>query len=198
MLANMLAFAKRFARDEHGSFVLEFAITFPMLIMLSFGLLEFSLVVFDYQRASEATRRGVRLAIIQEPIPNTANLLEGAVIICIAADGVTVTCTGGSPSDEADARFAELLLVMRQIYPTLTGQNIIITFEATDVGSADDIGGIFPLVTLELSGVVHEMIVGHLIGISQVEFPSFRTTVLGNGKWVNTAGIDIGYTGAAA
>ena len=193
MFGKLIGYAKRFARDEDGAFLVEFSITFPVLILLSFGLLEFSLVVFDYQRAAEATRRGVRLAIIQPPIPNTANLLIDEVIVCTAPGG-TVECTGGSPYDdaatpevEADILFAALLARMQQAYPTLTSNNIIITFEGTNVGSAEDIGGVFPLVTLQLTGVVHEMIVGHLIGIEQIEFPDFKASVLGNGKWVNTA-----------
>ena len=186
MLARFRTFANRFARDESGAFLIEFGITFPVLILLSFGLLEFSLVVFDYQRAAEATRRGVRLAIIQEPIPNTANLLQDAVIVCTAPDG-TVTCTGGSPSTNADALFAALLTEMQVAYPTLNTANIIITFSGTDVGSSGDVGGVFPLVTLQLTGVRHDMIVGHVIGIDSVEFPDFKATVLGNGKWVNTA-----------
>jgi len=186
MMTRFLTFARRFARDEEGAFIIEFGITFPVLILLSFGLLEFSLVVFDYQRAAEATRRGVRLAIIQEPIPNTANLLQDAVITCTAPGG-TVQCTGGSPSANADALWAALLDEMQKAYPTLTNANVVVTFEGTDVGSSGDIGGVFPLVTLQLTGVRHDMIVGHLIGIDSVQFPDFKATVLGNGKWVNTA-----------
>jgi hypothetical protein len=186
MLSDILRFTKRFARDESGAFIIEFGITFPVLILLSFGLLEFSLVVFDYQRAAEATRRGVRLAIIQEPIPNTANLLIDEVIVCTAPSG-TVQCTGGSPGAAADTLWAALLAEMQEAYPTLTNANIVVTFEGTDVGSSEEIGGVFPLVTLQLTGVTHEMIVGHLIGIESISFPDFKATVLGNGKWVNTA-----------
>ena len=192
MFGQLVAYAGRFARDEEGAFLIEFAITFPVLILLSFGLLEFSLVVFDYQRAAEATRRGVRLAIIQEPIPNTTALnppeegVPATTIVCTAPAG-TVACTGGSPSAEADALWADLLAEMREVYPTLTDANVIVTFEGTRVGSPDDIGGVFPLVTVELTGVVHKMMVGHLIYIDEIEFPNFKATVLGNGKWVNTA-----------
>lgn len=192
MFETVIAFAKRFARDEEGAFLIEFGITFPVLILLSFGLLEFSLVVFDYQRAAEATRRGVRLAIIQPPIPNTTNLnppeegVPATAIVCTKpAD--TVTCDGGSPSANADDLWAALLTEMQKAYPTLTDQNVVVTFEGTRVGDPDDVGGVFPLVTVELKDVTHEMIVGHLIGVTSISFPDFKATVLGNGKWVNTA-----------
>lgn len=176
----------RFLRDEDGAFIIEFGITFPVLILLSFGLLEFSLVVFDYQRAAEATRRGVRLAIIQEPVPNTTNLLHDTVITCEAASDGVVSCEGGSPSVDADARFAALLTEMQKAYPPLDYTNIVVTFEGTQVGDPDEAGGVFPMVTLELRNVAHEMIVGPLIGVKTITFPAFTTTVLGNGKWVNT------------
>ena len=192
MFGKAFGFARRFVRNEDGAFIIEFAITFPVLILLSFGLLEFSLVVFDYQRAAEATRRGVRVAIIQAPIPNTAALLPpepggapGSYIVCTAPGGV-VECTGGSPSANADALFASMLAEMKEIFPSLTSENVVITFEGTNVGEEGEVGGVFPLVTLQLVDVAHEMIVGNLIGVARIPFPDFKATVLGNGKWVNT------------
>jgi len=177
---------RRFLRDEDGAFIIEFAIAFPVLILLSFGLLEFSLVVFDYQRAAEATRRGIRTTILSYTIPNTATLLDGSVISCRLSNNV-VTCTGGSPSDLAADQFNILLAEMREVYPTLTEDNVIVTYEGTDVGAVTDAGGILPLVTLELQGVRHDMIVGQIIGIPYIEFPAFTTTVLGPGNAVNVA-----------
>ena len=166
--------------------MVEFGIAFPVLLLLSFGLLEFSLVVFDYQRAAEATRAGVRHTIISAPIANTATILSGSVITCTSADGA-VSCAGGSPHTDADAHFQALLDEMQGIYPTLEASNVIVTYEGTDVGEEDEFGGLFPLVTLELTGVRHDMIVGHLIGIDYIEFPGFTTTVLGPGNYANVA-----------
>ena len=166
--------------------MVEFGIAFPVLILLSFGLLEFSLVVFDYQRAAEATRAGVRHTILNDPIANTASILNGAVITCQKADE-EVVCVGGSPDADADELFQALLEEMQGIYPTLVESNLIVTYEGTDVGEEDEFGGLFPLVTLQLSGVRHDMIVGHLIGIDYIEFPAFTTTVLGPGNYTNVA-----------
>ena len=98
-----------------------------------------------------------------------------------------VSCTGGSPSLYAADQFNILLGEMREVYPTLTESNVIITYEGTNIGAPDEAGGILPLVTLELEGVRHDMIVGHLIGIPYIEFPAFTTTVLGPGNAVNVA-----------
>ena len=176
----------RFIADENGAFVIEFGIAFPILLLLSFGLLEFSLVVFDYQRAAEATRRGIRTTILSYTIPNTATLLDGSVIRCSMSGGI-VSCTGGSPSEFAADQFNILLAEMQQIYPTLTEENVIVTYEGTNVGAADEAGGILPLVTIELLGVRHDMIVTPIVGITHIDFPPFTTTVLGPGNAVNVA-----------
>jgi len=186
MNRKLYSAARRFLRDEDGAFIVEFGIAFPVLILLSFGLLEFSLVVFDYQRAAEATRRGVRTTILSYTIPNTATLLDGSVISCRLSNNV-VSCTGGSPSEFAADQFNVLLTEMREVYPTLTEDNVIVTYEGTDVGAPEDAGGILPLVTLQLQGVRHDMIVGQVIGIPYIEFPAFTTTVLGPGNAVNVA-----------
>lgn len=185
MKANLAISIRRFLADEDGAFIIEFAITFPVLILLSFGLLEFSLVVFDYQRAAEATRQGVRLTIIETPIANTAQLLVDSVIQCTSTGG-TVSCTDGSPSLDANERFQSLLIEMQQIYPTLIEENLVVTYEGTKVGDAEIEGGTLPLVTLQLRDVRHDMIVGPLIGIPYIEFPDFATTVLGPANYVVT------------
>ncbi|MBE9556983.1 MAG: pilus assembly protein [Proteobacteria bacterium] len=184
--AKPVPFLRRFLADEDGAFIIEFAFAFPVLILLSFGLLEFSLVVFDYQRAAEATRQGTRFAILNNPIANTATVLEGSVISCSRPNGA-VECVGGSPSATADADFLALLAQMQGIYPTLVAENISIIYEGTDVGDVDSSGGIFPMVTLELLNVKHDMIIGDLIGIKTINFPPFTTTVLGPGNYVNVA-----------
>ena len=184
--ARLAPILRRFLANEDGAFLIEFAIAFPVLILLSFGLLEFSLVVFDYQRAAEATRAGVRQTILYTPIANTGAIEEGSVITCYKTTE-TVQCDGGLPNATADEHFQYLLEEMQGIYPTLEAGNLIITYEGTDVGDADSSGGIFPLVTLHLKGVKHDMIVGHIIGIDTIEFPPFTTTVLGPGQFVNVA-----------
>ena len=186
MKKTALITIRRFLADEEGAFIVEFGIAFPVLILLSFALLEFSLVVFDYQRAAEATRSGVRHTIISPPIANTATLIVGNTIVCKNPAG-TVVCDGGSPSVDANVRWASLMANMTPIYPTLTSANVVVTYEGTDVGEEDEYGGIFPLVTVQLDGVTHKMIVGHLIGIDSIEFPAFTTTVLGPGNYVMVA-----------
>ena len=175
---------RRFIGDETGAFTIEFGITMPTLMLLSLGLMEFSLVGFDFQRASEASRRAVRLAVISSPVPNTANLLEGGTIVCTSSGG-TVSCDGGSPSTDADAQFQILVATMQEAYPAIQEEHLRLTYESTDVGDVDDVGGIIPLVTVEIIGLEHDFIVGHVIGVDSMTFPDFKTSVLGSGRTVN-------------
>lgn len=189
MAKNITSALRRFLADENGAFIVEFGIAFPILILLSFGLLEFSLVVFDYQRAAEATRVGVRFTIINPSIANTATILNGSIIRCTHT-GANVECTGGSPHLYANERWALLLAQMQGIYPTLKPENLVVTYSGTDVGSPDESGGVLPLVTLELVGLRKKLMVGKLtqhVGLEYIEFPPFTTTVLGPGNYVNVA-----------
>ena len=61
-------FLRRFARRDDGAVAIEFAFIVPALLIFTVGILEFGLILFDYHRASEATRRASRLALIQVPL----------------------------------------------------------------------------------------------------------------------------------
>ena len=49
-------FLRRFARRDDGAVAIEFALILPALLVFTIGVLEFGLILFDYHRASEATR----------------------------------------------------------------------------------------------------------------------------------------------
>ena len=51
-------------RDEAGQALVEAALTFPLLFLLFFGIIEFSLVIFSYNTISNAAREGARAGII--------------------------------------------------------------------------------------------------------------------------------------
>jgi len=182
-----MKFFRRLALREDGAFQIEFAFAFPVLLLLSLGLFEFSLVAFDYQRAAEASRRAVRFVIIGNNIANTARLLEDPppVITCTSSGGV-VSCDNASPSTNADANFQTMLASMQEIFPPIGESNVRVTYESADVGGPDQAGGIIPLVTIEVVGLQHKFATGSLIGVSTMEFPPFTTSVLGSGRTVNS------------
>lgn len=59
-------------KDQDGTTAVEFAIILPLLILLLFGIIEFSLLLYNQQVITNATREGTRLGIIVK-IPRILN-----------------------------------------------------------------------------------------------------------------------------
>src|SRR3546814_12949781 len=53
-----------FRTEEAGSSLIQFGILAPVLVVLSFGILDLTLLAFDYHRATEAPRLRVPTAVI--------------------------------------------------------------------------------------------------------------------------------------
>lgn len=51
-------------RDQKGVAAVEFAIILPVLILLVFGIIEFSLLLYDKQVITNASREGARAGIV--------------------------------------------------------------------------------------------------------------------------------------
>jgi Flp pilus assembly protein TadG len=52
-------------QDMRGAAALEFAIVLPLILLLLFGLIEFGLILYNKQVVTNASREGVRYAIVQ-------------------------------------------------------------------------------------------------------------------------------------
>jgi Flp pilus assembly protein TadG len=50
--------------DQNGATAVEFAIILPVLILILFGIIEFSLLLFNKQIITNATREGARFGIV--------------------------------------------------------------------------------------------------------------------------------------
>ena len=57
---------KRFRKinNQNGAAMVEFAIVLPLLLMLIFGMIEFSVMLYDKAMLTNATREGTRLGIL--------------------------------------------------------------------------------------------------------------------------------------
>ena len=51
-------------RNDHGGAIVEFAIVLPLLLVLTFGILEFGILFYDKAVLTNATREGARAGII--------------------------------------------------------------------------------------------------------------------------------------
>lgn len=66
-----MPFSKYF-RKQTGAAMVEFAIVLPLLLMLIFGIIEFSILLFNKAMVTNASREGARLGIVYSypnPIP---------------------------------------------------------------------------------------------------------------------------------
>jgi hypothetical protein len=60
----MMLNTKLLAKDPQGSTVVELAIILPLLVLLLFGIIEFSLLIYNQQIITNAAREGARFGII--------------------------------------------------------------------------------------------------------------------------------------
>jgi Flp pilus assembly pilin Flp len=55
---------KTMIKDQDGATAVEFAIILPLLILLVFGIIEISLLLYNKQVITNATREGARLGVV--------------------------------------------------------------------------------------------------------------------------------------
>ena len=171
-------FLRRFIRRDDGAVAIEFAFIFPALIVFTIGILEFGLILFDFHRASEATRRAGRLAIIQDSL-GSMDSLRSAGFSCTATSGPVVTCSVTADGD-ANANFGTMLDAMQAVFPDILATNVQVSYVASGIDDVDNEEVVTALVTVSLTGVTHSFVaLGIIPGVpSSMTFPAFSTTVL--------------------
>ncbi len=172
-------FLRRFFRRDDGAMAIEFAFIFPALILFTVGILEFGLILFDYHRAGEATRRASRLALIQDPIA-TLDDLRTTAVNCTAVSGpIIVTCNVTADSD-ASTNFGAMLTAMQAIFPDIAATNVLVGYVASGIDDADNAEVVTALVTVSLTGLSHTFVaLGIVPGLpSSMTLPTFSTSAL--------------------
>ncbi len=164
---------------ERGAASVEFAIIAPMLVLITFGILEFSLVLFEQHRATEATRRGARQATIVGAIADLTGLAPGANVTCSSAGGV-VTC--GANTVLSTASFDTILANMQGILPDIAAEHVNVVYSDSGLGEAES-GGIKPFVTVSINNYTHTFLaLGMFPGIPwQITLADFATTEVPGG-----------------
>jgi Flp pilus assembly protein TadG len=172
----------------------EFAFLFPIALVFVFGLLEFGLILFDYHRLGEATRRGARMAIIQDII-GTASSIPSSDVVCTGSGSTisdySVSCTNGATENAAS--FQSIVQDMQGIKADLVGNNVIVTYRDSGVtGGVDSPGIVTPVVTVEITGYEYTFfllsMMGDLLGDSSgnitgtMTFPDFATSRMGGSQ----------------
>ena len=172
-------FLRRFFRRDDGAVAIEFAFIVPVLILFTVGILEFGLILFDYHRAGEATRRASRLALIQTPL-GSMDSLRTTNFSCSATSGGTVTCLGSTADAAADTSFAAMIAAMQAVFSDIGNTNVQVGYAASGIDAAANTGIVTALVTVSLTGVSHTFLaLGIVPGVpSSMILPTFSTSAL--------------------
>ena len=165
-------------RAESGEAIISFAIVMPILMALSLAILEFSLVVMDYTRATEATRRAARIAAIDDPIADLTNI-AGNSIVCNRNSG-TLYCNGSTLL--ANTTFDKIVQNMQAVMPSIMPQNVEVVYSDSGVGTTAS-GGIKALVSVNLVDLKRPfMVLQVFAGIpSEITLPPFSATQITGG-----------------
>jgi len=160
-------------KAESGETLISFAVLLPVLLALSLAILEFSLLMLDYNRASEATRRAARTAAMESPIANLSTV-ETADVVCMSAGGTT-SCAGGAV--ETAASFDSIVSTMQAILPDIQAENVQVVYSNSGIGAVAS-GGLKPFVSVNLINLQRPFMFVHLFTPvpAQFTYPDFSTT----------------------
>src|SRR5687767_12334772 len=65
---RMFAHPRHLGRDQSGTTTIEFTIVALLFLLLTFGLLEFGHMFWQYNSATKAAQHGARLAAVSNPV----------------------------------------------------------------------------------------------------------------------------------
>lgn len=66
-------------KNQKGASAVEFAIVLPLLVIVSFGIVEFSLALYDKAMITNSSREGARLGIVFRDPPLSKGELESLI-----------------------------------------------------------------------------------------------------------------------
>ena len=134
----------RFVRREDGTQMIEFAIVFPVLLLMFAGTTEVGRLLYQYTTLSKATRSGARYLSTVQNVGTSTNAAKN-VVMCGNAGG----CGGaGQPA---------------VIVPNLTSSNVVVTPPATGVATVK-------YVTVEITGYSYQPLVFNLSAMTGGNF----------------------------
>jgi Flp pilus assembly protein TadG len=118
-------------KNQSGASAVEFAIILPILVLLVFGIIEFSVALYDKAMITNASREGARAGIVfrvplvtDEEITEVVNTYLGNSLITFGgptAATTTVTRNGPNPPNPGD----ELKVTVNYNYTFLIIPNFI-------------------------------------------------------------------------
>lgn len=157
--------------------IVEFGMLAGIIVVITVAVIEFSLVVFDYARAAEATRAATRQLVMLTPVGNL-NDLATTDVECRSTGGAT-SCVGGALLDAAS--FDSAVATLQATLPVIQAENVVVEYSYSGIGALDS-GGYKPYISVRLENVSRPYILlgAFLGGDATITLPAFKSTLLGN------------------
>ncbi len=189
------------ARSERGAVMVEFTIIALLLFLLTFGVVEFGYLFWQFNSAEKATQLGVRKAVVSDPVAiglktadcGNSNTPPGTLcsgggtsfgtIACTGDASFSPTCTGcaggvscGSVSSTA---FQTIVNQMQAVFPLIQPQNVTVTYAYAGLGFAGRPEPV-PIVTVGLQNMTFAFYgLAGFAGLGPINMPDFRATLTG-------------------
>jgi len=172
---------------QSGAVLVEFAVSVSLFLLLTLGVIEILLLVFDLARANEMTRQLSRIAITSDPVCDiwnsdcggsgssglTCPVPGGSVVVNLGEVDTSAQGQGAMPTGGRMLERAQIFL------PTVQPSQIRVTYACSGSGYADRPRPI-PLVSVGLQNFTRPFLLGSFIGLGNgIEFPTFENTRLG-------------------
>jgi Flp pilus assembly protein TadG len=146
---------KKFRRDERGAALVEFALGAAIFLTVTFGIVEFGLLLWTHNALTDAVRRGARYAVNQcnpadGSCPNASTSIDRTKNVVVF--GTPTPATGAQP-----------------IVKGLTTANVQVTYSALGVNAGR--------VTVTIQNFDFRFVVP-LLGTT-IRMPAYRTTLTG-------------------
>jgi TadE-like protein len=195
---------KRFvllAQDTSGAAMIEFATVAFLFFVLTGGLVDFALAIYQWNSASKAVQLGARLAAVSNPVSSDLKTLTGLEGGALPGDpfpafvrvcsGASQSCSGGTYDGAAMDTLvygrgqancgtigADQFAGMCDVFSRIQPQNVIVTYRQTGLGFAGRPGGPVPTITVELTGLTFNFVfLSSLLG--PITMPAMKTTATG-------------------
>jgi hypothetical protein len=182
---------KAFSSDKNGAAMVEFTLIFPMLLILTFAIVEFGLFFWQYNSAEKATQIGVRAVATRSSIVTTWTSDCGQVATSAAlgtpcntiagSDTWTLTCDGAALASYCDGVvMGQIVTQMQTFFPRLVIEDVRIDFKGSGFGFVGR-GSPVPLVSVSLQGMTYDFVViDTLLGWTGIiNMPPFTATIIG-------------------
>ena len=197
------------SRNDAGTTTIEFTIVVLLFFLLTFGLVEFGYLLFQYNSATKAAQYGARMAAVSDPVWSPLITLTSTgtpggpwqTAYSVTCHGTNASGSSGSCSGTASGNYSASAMQnlvfgrgqttcgtigadgdpgMCDIFDRITPENVSVQYSNTGLGFAGRPGGPVPTITVTLTGLTYQFFaLGALLGFGDVTMPDFKVTMTG-------------------